>query len=242
MGEERYALAFDDGGSSLGPIALRLIRLGIDVLYAKTLDEAWLLAKQEGPRIGALLFPPGVDTRGLARVSSCAHGARDGGGPSLIAVGESADAATRARLREAGVGWAVWEPGDDAALRFAVNAATLLPSEILPRGEPRAAISLLASFFVGEERTDAVLYTLSTHGAFLETPRPAPKDAEIALELWLADELFETRARVVYANVPGEQRCMSWPVGMGVVFEELDPEMREYVRHFVEERAECFAV
>jgi hypothetical protein len=237
-----YVLAFDDGGSALGPIALRLLRLGVDVLYAKTPDEAWLLAKQEGRRIGVLLFPPDLDPGKLTRVSACARIRADGEGPSLIAVGERPDDATRARLREAGVGWAVWEPGDDAALRFAVNAATVLPKEVVPRSEPRAPISLLASFFEGEERRDAVLYTLSTTGAFLETSRPAPKDAQITVEIWLADELLETEARVVYANSPGERRRASWPVGMGVVFAELEPRMRETVRHYVEERAECFSV
>jgi hypothetical protein len=241
VGNGGYALAFDDGANALGPIALRLIRLGVDVLYAKSIDEAWLLAKQEGARIGVLLFPPGVQTEGLARVAACVAAHPEARLPSLIAVGERPDEATRARLRDAGVSCAVWQPGDDGALRFAVNSA-VLPEAVAPHSEPRAPISLLASFHHEGERRDAVVYTLSAHGAFLETPRPALKDAQIELEIWLYDEAIACAARVAYANEPGEQRRASWPVGMGVVFAELDERLKECIRHYVEERAACFAV
>ena len=54
---ERFALILDSASEELGSTALRLLELGIDVLYANDLDEAELLARQESERLGAVLIP-----------------------------------------------------------------------------------------------------------------------------------------------------------------------------------------
>ena len=51
---ERFALILDSESAELGHAALRLLELGIDVLYANDLDEAELLARQESERLGAV--------------------------------------------------------------------------------------------------------------------------------------------------------------------------------------------
>ena len=67
--QERLALAFEDGTQELGPVAYRLLRAGIDVIYARSADEAFLLASQEARRIHALLVSPAVSPDDVTRVS-----------------------------------------------------------------------------------------------------------------------------------------------------------------------------
>lgn len=242
MAPERYVLAFDDETGELGDVALRLLRMGFDVLYARSADEAWLLARQEAERIQALLFPPGTDPAHLARITA-ALTAPEGRRPCvLVAVGKPPQESVRKQLREAGVGWAVWEPGEDGALRFVVNAATRLPEEVVPRHEPRVPTTRLASFYEGEQRKDAVLYTLSPRGAFLETASPAPVGATVALEIWFSERQFQTLATVQYTCKLSEVGRAKSPAGMGVVFGDLKPPSREFLRAYIARRAECFTV
>jgi hypothetical protein len=67
----------------------------------------------------------------------------------------------------------------------------------------------------------ASLYTLSAGGAFVETPRPAPRKAPVSLELVMPDRDLGIEARVVYTNVPGNLRRENLPVGMGIRFERV---------------------
>lgn len=237
MPDERYALSFDSDEECIGEVALRLLRMGIDVLYAKTADEALLLAGDAGDLVHAVIVPPTVAIEELKRICGRIEGPREGKPASIVVIGERPDDEVRAGLREAGAEWAVWTPADDSALRFAVNAAMTLPSEIVPRSEPRVPTSLMASFWNDGNRGDAVAYTLSSRGAFLETPRPAPANSELKVEVWLAGAPISTGARVVYVNAPGDGRRVSWPVGMGVVFDGLSDKHQAKLRDYVSEQA-----
>ena len=50
-------LVLDSQKCSLGQAALALVRLGVEALYANDLDEASLLARQEGLRLRGALAP-----------------------------------------------------------------------------------------------------------------------------------------------------------------------------------------
>src|SRR5512134_3646651 len=50
-------LVLDTGKGELGELALQLVRLGISALYSNDLDEASLLARQEGPRVRGAFAP-----------------------------------------------------------------------------------------------------------------------------------------------------------------------------------------
>lgn len=242
MSDERYALAFDDDGATLGGVVLRLLRLGTDVLYAASPDEAFLLARQEAGRIHALLFPPSMGLGDLARVAECLESHPKGRSPTLVVIGSRPDDTARAQLRAAGAEWAVWKPADDSALRFAVSAALCLPRDAEHRDGPRIPTSLDASFKCGDRRDGAVVYTLATRGAFLETPRPLPEGTSLQVELCLPEKRISVEAQVRYATAAGQHRRPPWPGGMGIAFTALDPDAEALLRGYVEQRAECFIV
>jgi hypothetical protein len=237
-----YALVCDGGREGLGLVALRLLRLGIDTLYAADLDEGCLLAAQEGGRVRAILFPPQWEVGDLAPIVERIDATPDVPPPTLVAVGECPSPADRTRLRAAGIRWAVWEPANDSALRFVVNSALLLPSEMVKRNELRVPTNLLGRFRSEAGRQDALVYSLSARGAFLETPRPLPKGSEIDLEIWFPRTVLRTRAQVVYSNAPDGLREPRLPLGMSVVFAELDSGREAYLRRYVAERASCYVV
>jgi hypothetical protein len=242
MSEERYALVFDSEVDSLGAVALRLLRMGIDVVYAQPGDEALLLADDVSDRVQALIVPPSVSTVELGRISQRLAGSREGKPPSVIVIGEPPSEEVRQELRAAGASWAVWNPDDDNALRFAVNGALTLPSELVPRSEPRVPTNLMASFSREGARTDAIAYTLSAKGAFLETPSPESVGSMLQVEIWLPSLRVTTNAKVVYVKEIRDRARASWPVGMGIVFEGMGERREARVRRYVEQRAESTTV
>ncbi|HUU98582.1 MAG TPA: PilZ domain-containing protein [Phycisphaerae bacterium] len=240
---DRYTLICDDVSHELGGVALRLLRMGIDTLYADCFDEALLLADQEGARIRALIASPNFPVDELRRLRARVS-RREGQRilPGLIVIGDLPDDEHRKALREIGAEWGLWELDDDASLRFVVNAAVSAPSERADRREPRIPTNLLASFRTGGARSNAVIYTLSARGAFLETPNPMAEGATLEVELTFADRLINAPAQVVHCNGLEQQRAACTPLGMGVVFEELPEGQALFLREFVAERAELFCV
>jgi hypothetical protein len=142
---------------SLGAVALRLVRLGLAVHCASFGDEALLLLGQEEGRIRAIVVPPDVDPAEARRVCDEARSLVAEGCVSLVVIGARPAAEVRAALREAGASWAVWEPFDDGDLRFVLNSAMALPSELAPRSEPRAPVSLICWIQIGRTRSFGVL-------------------------------------------------------------------------------------
>ncbi len=241
--QDRLALAFEEGSEELGPVAHRLLRAGIDVVYARSTDEAFLLAGQEARRIHALLVSPTVPPDDIVRVAGAVEAAAgDSRQLQRVVIGRKADAATRKALRAAGVSWAVWDPEDAAALRFVVTAALTLPSEIVPRHEPRVPTSLMASIHHEGERRDALVYTLSALGAFLEVPSPLPVGTKLELEMWFASRIVKTSAEVIYTNAPDATRRHCWPLGMAIVFAPLSQKDERSVRKYIEEQTSRISV
>ncbi len=242
---ERCALILDDEKNSLGEVALRLLRLGIDVFYTKDRDEAMLLGQQEAERIRALLFPVGVDVDEVCAVREQIDGHGQAPQVTAVAIGEAPDEVQLARLREAGVTSTLWEPYDESALRFVVTAA-LAGAKHAPAGakqtdtrqEQRLPTTLPGRAFVGIRRKDVIVYTLSPLGAFLETPFPFRADTRITLEIQLPDEPLLTKAEVVYARSSRDSGPPDQPNGMGVSFTGLDPSGEERIRHFLREQFE----
>lgn len=239
---DRYTLVWDDVSHGLGEVALRLLRMGIDTLYADCFEEALLLADQEGARIRALLTPPTLPADQLRRLRDRVSRKAGAGLPGLVIIGDPPDDDQRKALREVGAEWGLWELDDDASLRFVVNAAASAPRERADRHEPRIPTNLLASFRAGGARKDAVIYTLSARGAFLETPNPMAEGTSIEIELTFADRMINAPAQVIHTNGLEQQRSSSTPLGMGVVFDELPEAQALFLREFVAERAEVFCI
>lgn len=148
----------------------------------------------------------------------------DSGEGTAIAFGpERPEPARRRRLAEAGVALGLFGETDDAALRFQANRAFL---RLRPRGRARRDLRAPGRGLVrvrgGGREKSARPYSLSTGGAFLETPRPSLRGARVELELDLAEACARPalRAEVVHTNVPGNLRRPGLPAGMGVRFED----------------------
>ena len=242
MDEARCVLVVDDDRGSLGEIALRTLRLGIDVFYAKDRSEAWLLAEQEAHRIGTVLFPPDVDVDAITRIAECLESCALDIRRALVVIGKKPNEAARARLRAAGVELALWEPYDEGAFRSVISSAMRLRYEQRGRAETRIPTTLLGRATLGARRKDAIVSTLATTGAFLETPSPFPEDTSITLEIRLPDGPLLVKGRVVHARYPSSGEPLFHPTGMGVEFTSLDPKDKERLQAFLKEIADRFEI
>ena len=236
------ALIVDDDRNSLGEVALRLLRLRVDVFYAKHPGEAWLLAQQEAERIRVLLFPPTVGMKEVAAIFECLRSRASEIPRTLVVIGPRPDAAARERLCAGGVEWALWEPYDEGALRSIVASSMASGYEAEPRKEVRLPTTLLGRAFVGTRRRDAIVSVLSPAGAFLETPSPFPEDSGIRLEIAFPEGSVLLKARVVHARYPSSEGPPCHPSGMGVEFADLTPPEEERVRCFLKQIEDRFRV
>jgi len=243
MSDARCALILDDAAASLADVALRLLRLRIDVFYAKERDEGWLLAQQEAARIRALLFPPTIDFDEVSAVSGCLRAHAPEVPQTAVVIGKRPNEAVRERLRAGGVEWAIWEPYDDSCLRSVVSRAMTAchDDHSETRAHRRIPTTLPASAYAGTRRKDVVVSTLSPGGAFLETPSPLPEGLRVTLEIALPGHLVTVKADVVYARYPGDDEP-GQPSGMGVSFSNLDPANEKRMRRFLDDLDDRFVV
>lgn len=238
MAEEPCALLLDDPDhETIAPVALRLIRMGVDVLYTKWADEARLLAREAKGRIRAIAATPEVDVESLEVAHRAATAMSDEEETPMVVIGAAPQPAQRDRLRKAGVANALFEPYDDGDLRFVFNACMVVPSEIAPRREPRAPINQLCWLRIGTTRSFGVLYTLSAKGAYVEMAHPLPVGTNLELEFDFNGLGFETSIRVLYQVTPDRARESILPCGIGVLFSDLPPRVAERVRDFAQKRA-----
>lgn len=235
MEYERFALVLDTGDSLLGQAAVRLLALGIDVLYANDLDEAALLARQESDRLGAVLIPDRFDPNDfdalLARV--CAQLAT--GAAGLIVTGDRPDAETRRRWRERGVRWGVWQPYEMRELRFVLAAAMGELHAGERRKAPRIPADLATTVFMGRHRKDVILRDLSVTGAYFATEHPFLEDSRLSIELPLPGGTVLAKAVVVNAKTADKPVRDDVPDGMGVVFDELPEQDADALHRFVDD-------
>jgi hypothetical protein len=242
MPDSPCALIVDDDQNTLGDIALRLLRLRIDLFYAKESGEAWLLAQQEADRIRTILFPPSVGIGEITPILECLESRNPELPHALVVMGQRPDDAVRESLRAGGVERALWEPFDESALRSVVSDSMVPPNVSEPRRDARLPTTLLGRAFIGAKRKDAIVSTLSMGGAFLEIPSPFPEGSRISLEIALPDGSVNVRAQVVNARYPSSNTSSSAPCGMGVEFLNLGGVDEERVRAFLKEIGERFCV
>jgi len=223
---ERFALIYDSDSGELGQVALALLDVGIDVLYAADPDEAMLLASQESGRLGALLTPSSLDPSAfdglIQRV--CPHLA--GGIESLLPVGLEPDDEVSSHLRKHGVRWCLWEPYEARELRFATTAALMAGDPGERRKILRVPAHLFAGMLQGSERRSAVVCDLSAGGAYLgiEPDADAPSfetGSEVDLELPLQPASIFLRARVAHTHDSSSPPRADLPGGLGVEFLEM---------------------
>jgi len=157
-------------------------------------------------------------------------------GITFAAFGSLPDRPTRKSLRAAGLTLGLWEPIDDGLLRFQVNRALTADRDEHGRESKRVPTFLLCRVHSGGRTKDAIVYSLSEGGAFLETPRASMDGAHIEIELRLPGQTMTLGAHVVFSNVPGNLQRPNLPLGMGVRFRDLDREHRKRIGEYVDER------
>ncbi len=231
MEYQRYAVAADDAGQGLGALALRLLELGVDVLYAPALDEAALLTRQESERVGAVLLPAsalGADETRLPRLFSLPAS-------RLLPVASlSEDLAAWGR---SGARLGIRQPCADSDLRFAVQAALAFDDEGEFRLDLRAPIDAAAEVIEmrpgGPRQQSVRMLDVSAGGAYLATDPPLEPGhrAELLLPEILGGARVEIE--VVFAWRQVEDGRGRRAVGMGVMFSAPDLALRSLCRRYV---------
>jgi hypothetical protein len=232
----RSVLLLDGASHRLATVVERLPLLGFSAVRAKTPEEALQLVESPRYDFGAALLPPDLPVANLAGALEIL---RERGARRLVcvAIGSKPGPDGLDRLRLAGVELAVWNPIDDATLRFQINRALFAFQGESLRREVRAPTDLRVRFSAGGRQKEAALYTLSARGAFLATPRPSLRGASVAVELPLPTENLAVGGRVLYTNVPGNLQRTTLPLGMAVEFTALTGEAEASIRRSVAERA-----
>jgi len=221
----------------------RIARLGYRALPAKTPEQAHVLLRISRSMIGAVVLPPELPVLDLRRALCFMSALVFGSELAFLAAGPAPAPEERRRLCDAGVDLALFDPLDEATLRFQVNRA--LAGSLVVRGS-RGALRAPAAWplrvWVGSRCKEASLYNLSSSGAWLVTEAPSPRSSRVQVEL--PRELGGARlpARVVRTNVPGNLRQWNLPLGMSVAFEDMPLEAEAAIHLWAEERLRALAV
>ena len=237
---DRFALVFDTTAGSLGQAAIRLIEVGIDVLYANDVDEAELLARQEAQRLGAVLIPADVEARIvdplLARVCS----QTDAGPEGLIVAGPAPSPEFAERLRFRDVVWCLREPYDLRELRFVMTAAMATAHGRERRKHLRIPTEMTTTVFMGRHRKEVTVHDLSVAGAYFATAHPFLPGSILSIDLPLPGGSVLGKAKVVSAKTDDSPGRPDVPDGMGVEFTALTPPDAERLARYVEDWIDRF--
>jgi len=231
------------GAESMDVLASRIQRIGYRTLRAKTTEEAHQALVDPRLCLGAVVIPPdlpALSLRGALRALRDASSRRD---LPFLVTGPRPHFERRRELAQAGATFALFDPVDAHTLRFQVNRA--LAASAGPwreRRVARAPASWGVELRAERRKKEARAYTVSSRGAFLATPTPFLRNTVIKLMLPVEADLLMLRARVMMTNVPGNLMQKKLPVGMGVRFEEAEPEAEAILQLYAEQRLRKLSV
>jgi CheY-like chemotaxis protein len=233
---EPTVLVLDGSGAPRAALAQRLRRMGYRALRAKTPEEAFALVEEARHCVTAALIPPDLAVRDLGAALESLSSRSPSGHISYVVVGAAPGEEVMAELRAAGLKLALWDPIDDARLRFQVNRALAgYESEMLRRSEMRAPLELPAQVIQAGRSKEARVYTLSSGGVYLDTPRPAMRNTAIDVEIDFWPSPIRVSGVVAYTSVPGNLRRPNLPIGMGVKFQDVPDSSLTRMRRAVAE-------
>jgi PilZ domain len=203
----------------------RLARLGCRTVAAKTPDVAEGLLRVGGTRIGCVVVPSDLPCPSLRHALDALRREAPAHELTFLGAGREPGAEGRARMREAGVRLAIFDPVDTHTLRFQLNRAQA--ASRTPRCQRRTVRAPADWPFVavaGGRSKSGRVYSVSASGAFLVVDAPWLTKTPVSIDLALPSGPLALSARVVMTNVPGNVMRRSLPIGMGVRFESLsDP-------------------
>lgn len=162
------------------------------------------------------------------------HGA--GGKLRWVAFGPRPGEQRLGELRRAGVRLALFDPASDDELRFVLNRALHEPGGSAQRHDDRVPADLPARVVTKNGEKVALIYNLSSTGAYVATPRPTLRGGTVRLQFALPSATIALDAQVVWNNVPGNLRRHNAPIGMGLRFLRVPPEIEHAILTWVEQR------
>ncbi|CAG1008607.1 hypothetical protein MYXO_03751 [Myxococcaceae bacterium] len=200
---------------------------------AKTAEHAVRITEDPRFDVRAVLLAADTPVADLSGAISALRAGAASRRLRFIATGPNPGLEGLARLRHAGVDLSLWEPWDDARLRFQLNRALAAPEQESVRREQRAPTDWRARVVGSGREKEALVYSLSAGGAYLATPRPSMRGARLSVVLPMPSGNLALDGRVLYTNVPGNLLRLELPVGMGIAFEAAPPEVERDLRHAV---------
>jgi len=216
----------------------RLGRMGYRAVPAKTPDQARSFLRVAGSRVGAIVVPSELPVMNLRSAIASLRTIVSNDDLMFLAGGRDPGAEGRARMREAGVDLAIFDPVDTHTLRFQVNRA--LSGENRMRGRRRtvrAPADWPVVVHVGGRVKEGRVYSISASGAFITLPQPCMTRARVSLDLAVPKAgRVSASARVVMTNVPGNVMRRSLPFGMGVQFDHLSEAVSVSLLVYAQER------
>jgi hypothetical protein len=230
-------VVLDDERESVGATALALIRLGVEPLYSKWLDEVQLFAREAPGGVDGAIASSRLSMGQLVALRDVVAANAFERHAGVLLVGPMTDPASTEDLRNAGFSSCLWVPYNAAELRFAVSNLVMMPEEIAPRREPRAGANRLCWMRVDGTASFGVLYTISARGAYVEMPTPLPIGIEIQMEFDFEDLQIETPARVIYSIGTDQGRTSVLAPGVGCLFTGLEETLEAALRERVARRA-----
>jgi hypothetical protein len=227
-------------GKAHDELAGRVVVLGFRATRAADVDSAVEQIRRQDQPVRVALFPvdaPFGDRTAELRRMTAASGAL---GLRTIVTGAQPNPSTIAALKRDGVRFALWRGFHDADLRFTLNSALYDETRGQLRPALRVPASLVARVRSGAGEKAAMLYNLSTTGAFVETPRPGMPGGRIQLAIDFPDGPLEIAATVIFTNVPGNLQKANLPVGMGVKFVGADGPAGQRIAKYVADKARAY--
>lgn len=219
---ESTVLVIDGSDAPRAALTHRIRKMGYRAMRAKTPEDAFAIVEEHRHQVTAALIPPHLAVADLGAALESLAARAPQGRLSYVVVGACPGEESLAELRGARLRLALWEPIDDARLRFQVNRALAgFGTQEVSRAEMRAPLDIPAHVIQAGRRKTARVYTLSSGGVYLDTQRPSMRNVAISIELDLWPSPVCAAGVVVYTSVPGNLRRANLPHGMGVRFDAI---------------------
>ena len=217
-------LVIDSMPSSLGQTAFRMTRLDADIHLVTGIEEAMVFVQREEPDLDMVIAPPEIDLPALGELMERVRKMVSDHVPRLLVVGEEPSREKRDLMLRAGADWALWEPYADRELRFFVNAARSNRNWKFQRQSVRVPLDTMGWIRAGAHRGAGVLTSLSRRGAFIETSESYTVGQPIRVEFKLENRPISVFANVtrVHDSGEGSEECIDHPLGIDVIFYEVD--------------------
>jgi hypothetical protein len=229
MDYRRLALILDDEAGQIGELALRLVRMGVNVHYANDFDETVLLAHQAADDVGAVIVPSSRATDWLPMILKRLHLPP----AAVVPAGERPDDATVESLRSQDVRWALWTLDDDRTVRFVVTAAMSETDHTEIRFDLRVPTELEGIVKRGPLDRPCQIRNLSEGGALVSLEPLVPVGSRIAIHFDVGDATLVLRAKVAWSTESIEAPPADTDPVMGLRFDDVDAETRGALSRFL---------